>query len=235
MLFKDHYQNAPQKIQEVVDSFETAETLARIAADHSVDDNKGIGNRDLGRLTGRVLVGMIHPKDFVPSLAEKLDIKKDRAQEIAREVNQKIFSQVKNLLIEIHGLKNPSKNSQTLTSEQAPLTVPQKEKKIPPVPQAPAKQSSPKPTNPFEEKLRQTFAIPSSETRNKEEGPIAESSGVTKPASAKSLPADKQDSDEVKPVVAESFGGARPSSVENSGEVKKKEEIKNNPYLETID
>lgn len=136
MLFKDHYQNAPKKIQEIVDSFETSETLAQIAADHTIDNNKGIGNRDLGRLTGQVLVGMLHPKDFVPSLVEKLDIAKEKAQEIAKEVNQKIFSQVKDLLIEIHGLKKDEsspriplsdiKENSTHKKGSSEISVPQK-------------------------------------------------------------------------------------------------------------
>ena len=109
MLFKDYYQKTPKQIQEVVGSFETSETLAQIAVNHKVDNNKGVGNRDLGRLTGQVLVGMLHPKDFVPALVEKLEIPKERAQKIAKEVNQKIFSQVKDLLIEIYGLKKGEK------------------------------------------------------------------------------------------------------------------------------
>ena len=111
MLFKDYYQKTPKQIQEVVGSFETSETLAQIAVNHKVDNNKGVGNRDLGRLTGQVLVGMLHPKDFVPALVEKLEIPKERAQKIAKEVNQKIFSQVKDLLIEIYGLKKGGKNN----------------------------------------------------------------------------------------------------------------------------
>ncbi len=326
MLFKDHYQNAPQKIQEVVDSFETAETLAQIAADHSVDDNKGIGNRDLGRLTGRVLVGMLHPKDFVPSLVEKLEIPKERAQKIAKEVNQKIFSQVKDLLIELHGLNptpqkgtgftkkeekiihhtlsTPQKNSTTEdsgitkhaggeksrdslgisakssgeTKQKTIISVPQK-----PVPQAP-KETPPKSpnssesmkagdkqgssvtklTNPFEEKLRQTFVIPpknhfvhsghapknhfvhsghAPKNHSEDEGHAPKNS---LPLVSEQTPQDSIPKPPTSPSSPEKSLrslGARPekslrslgTSTEDSSTARKKEEIKNNPYLETIE
>ena len=133
MLFKDYYQKVPQKIQEITDSFETSDTLAQIAIDHSVD-NEGLANRELGRLTGQVLVGMLPPKNFVPALVEKLNIPKEKAQEIAKEINQKIFSQVKDLLIEIHGLKKTQKPAITESfgetkqkkEEPAEIKVPKK-------------------------------------------------------------------------------------------------------------
>ena len=52
------------------------------------------GLRVLPKETTNVLIGITHPKDFVPVLVEKLDIYREKAQEIAREVNRKIFSQV---------------------------------------------------------------------------------------------------------------------------------------------
>jgi len=134
MLFKDYYQNAPEKIQEWVDSFESSDLLAQIAANHGIDNGKGVGNRELGRLSGQVLVGMLHPKDFVPSLVEKLNVPKEKAQEIAKEVNQKIFSPVKDLLIELYKLE---KNEKTAVEEQKQEFLPKKEPVEIGVPQKP--------------------------------------------------------------------------------------------------
>ena len=294
MLFKDYYQKAPQKIQETVDSFGTAEALAQIAADHSVDDNKGVGNRDLGRLTGQVLVGMLHPKDFVPALVEKLEIPKERAQKIAKEVNQKIFSQVKDLLIELHGLKKEEKAiHQSLSTPAKPVATENSETKPSSATNLPAgrqgfgevkssslegavvKSTSTKSPNVIKKvnlpvPQKPSLPLPKKEV---EKSPVLEpvvpkpafaqslsadrqSSGKTKPTSATNLPAERKGSGEAKPknpfeeklrqtfTIPEENSIPKPPTapslnqdekIKNIGTEKKKEKIKNNPYLETIE
>ena len=323
---QEKFNEAPLKIQDIVMSVETSETLYGIEKKYEVYKEEN-GLRILPKETTRVLIGITHPRDFVPVLMEKLDVPKEKAQEIAKEVNQKIFSQVKDLLIEIHGLKK----TQTTTSETPPTSsgniptppvVPQKsptspqkkefaeikipkksenfpippkadEKKPPftkslpadgrgfskttpavPIPQVPqkkeivsktatmppipkppqdlnqladsAKKESPSPPtqeaglkNPFEEKLRQTFTIPEKIPLKKEDSEEAgltstETPGVTKPASTKSLPADRQGSSEAKPAFTTPEPLAKAGVAGSSNETKK-EEIKKNPYLETIE
>ena len=276
MLFKDYYQKAPDKIQETVDSFETAEALAQIAADHTIDNNKGVGNRDLGRLTGQVLVGMLHPKDFVPALVEKLEISKEKAQKIAKEVNQKIFSQVKDLLIELHGLKKEEKaihqslntptkpvvteNSEVKTSSATNLPAERKgfgEVKSSSLEGAVVKSTSTKSPNMIKKVAIPVPQKPSLPLPKKEVGksPVLEPV-VPKPAFAQSLPAERKGSGEAKPknpfeeklrqtfTIPEENSIPKPPTapslnqdekIKNIGTEKKKEEIKNNPYLETIE
>jgi hypothetical protein len=119
-MFDEYYQKAPEKIQEVVDSYETAEILGDIAREHHIDVD-GFGNPIVGRLTGRVLVGMIKPKDFIPSLEKELGVSNEMARAIAMEVNEKIFAPVKDLLMEVHGLgevkKEEKQTAETMASE----------------------------------------------------------------------------------------------------------------------
>lgn len=116
-LFQEKYNAAPKKIQEVTASEETSTTLADIAVAHQVDE-EGFGNPIIGRLVGQVLVGMLHPKDFVPSLEKELSVPKETAQKIAKEVNEKIFSQVKDELVKLHNLQQPSSTPQTPSPTQ---------------------------------------------------------------------------------------------------------------------
>ncbi|MCK5027030.1 MAG: hypothetical protein KAS07_01285, partial [Candidatus Pacebacteria bacterium] len=102
-LFQEKYNISPQKIQEAVDSNDAPEILADIALKNHIGD-MGLGNPILGRLVGEILVGLLHPKDFVPSLEKELEISNENARSIAKEVNEKIFSQVKDELIVMHNL-----------------------------------------------------------------------------------------------------------------------------------
>ncbi len=104
-LFQEKYNTAPKKIQEVVSSEDTSEILADIALKNGIGDN-GLGNPKLGRLVGNTLVGISHPKDFVPSLEKELSISNENAQNIAKEVNKKIFSQAKDELVVMYNLGN---------------------------------------------------------------------------------------------------------------------------------
>jgi hypothetical protein len=55
-------------------------------------------------LIGTVLLGDTHPKDFIPSLEKELRVSNEVARAIATEVNEKIFTPVKDLLIEMYQL-----------------------------------------------------------------------------------------------------------------------------------
>lgn len=109
-MFDEYYEKAPEEIKEVVDSYETATILGDIARENNVDVN-GFGNPVIGRLTGRILIGMINPKDFIPNLEKELDISNEKARIIAKEVNEKIFAPVKDFLIEIHQLGGVKKEA----------------------------------------------------------------------------------------------------------------------------
>lgn len=102
-LFQEKYAGSPGKIQGVVSSENASEVLADIALKNRIGDD-GLGNPNLGRLVGHVLVGLLHPKDFVPSLEKELGVSGETARNIAKEVNEKIFSQVKDELIVMYNL-----------------------------------------------------------------------------------------------------------------------------------
>ncbi len=155
-LFQEKYNISPQKIQEAVDSDDVPEILADIALKNHIGD-MGLGNPILGRLVGETLVGFLHPKDFVPSLEKELEISNENARSIAKEVNEKIFSQVKDELIVMHNLDG---------------THPPK-KEVPPSPAAQTEKDVYN-TSPelFEKKLQQSVVIQGEVTPQKKEAPI---------------------------------------------------------------
>jgi hypothetical protein len=101
---------------------------------------------------------MLHPKDFVPSLVEKLNVPKEKAQAIAKEVNQKIFSPVKDLLIELYKLE---KNEKTEVEEQKQEFLPKKESAEIGVPKKPEQQQPSKLKNfLFRKPQKQNLPLP---------------------------------------------------------------------------
>jgi hypothetical protein len=115
-LFQEKYDNAPKGIQEVIDSDDVSEILADIALKNGVGDD-GLGNPKLGRLVGYSLVGMLHPKDFIPNLEKDLGVSNETARTIAKDVNEKVFAPVKDLLVEMYGLGKINSS----TSEPSPV------------------------------------------------------------------------------------------------------------------
>ncbi|MCK5592293.1 MAG: hypothetical protein KAI72_10095 [Candidatus Pacebacteria bacterium] len=139
---QEKFNQAPLKIQDIVMSVETSEILYGIEKKYEVYKEED-GFRILPKETTKVLIGITHPKDFVPSLVEKLDIPRERAQEIAKEINQKIFSPVKDLLIEIHGLKKEGTKPRVPVSDiKENGTESVSKTTTPPVPTIPKKQDS---------------------------------------------------------------------------------------------
>ena len=134
-------------------------------------------------------------------MQNKLDISKEKAQEIAKEVNQKIFSQVKDLLIELHGLKK----TQTITSETpstlgnsipTPPIVPQKSPVLPQKKEAVSETKIPK-----KPKTVPKMPIAKKDTSGVKSGslpmPPIKDSGKKLPFT-KSLPTDRQSFGETK-------------------------------------
>ena len=88
---------------------------AMVAVDSSVVVKKIGENYKLSRahttiladVTGMVMLGITHPRDYTRHLIERLQLPKEKALVIAQEVNEQIFKPIRASLKKIHGIEDP--------------------------------------------------------------------------------------------------------------------------------
>ena len=91
----------PEDVKEAIFGVETSQTLQEIGKKHTLHVDK------LGELVnevGLVMVGITHPKDFIPNLVKRLQVDQLTARNIAEDINKQIFQKVRESLKKIHGL-----------------------------------------------------------------------------------------------------------------------------------
>jgi hypothetical protein len=91
----------PKEIQNTISSAEVAKTIQAIAQKHGLHVDK---TGELGDETGRVMLGVTHPKNFVANLTRRLGLSSEKATEIALDVNRQIFRPIRESLKKIHGI-----------------------------------------------------------------------------------------------------------------------------------
>ena len=95
------YKELPQDLQDSIFSEKTSDSIRSISTNYKLEIKKmGI----LADEIGLVLLGVLHPKDFITSLSEKLEIDRETAKQIASDVNQQIFQKVRVSLRKIHNI-----------------------------------------------------------------------------------------------------------------------------------
>ena len=92
----------PSEISEIVFSEKTPEQIAEICFSLGIPDEKRI--EKIAYQIGLVLLGKLPPESFAETLEKNLKLDKDIAEKISEEVNQLIFSQVKDELAKLYGV-----------------------------------------------------------------------------------------------------------------------------------
>lgn len=126
----------PEDLREAIFGAESSQILQEIGKKYALHIDK------LGELVnevGLVMVGITHPKDFIPNLAERLGVDKMTAKNIAQDVNAQIFAKVRESLKKIHGLSGEPEESKT---EAKPLEIYPVRDKTPMAPVPPAAEIS---------------------------------------------------------------------------------------------
>lgn len=112
MNFQENFQKLPTDIKTAIYSVETSQVIEQIADKHHLlIDKMGV----LAEETGLVMLGATHPKDFIRNLSDKLGVDRETARKVADDVNQQIFSKVRESLRALHGVadeKEANKNDQ---------------------------------------------------------------------------------------------------------------------------
>ncbi len=187
----------PEDVKDAIFSVNTAKIINEIGKKYGLHiDQMG----DLGTATGDILLGITRPTDFVDNLQTKLKIERVRASEVAAEINEKIFSKVRDSLRALRGDESAGKEvpNNAEKNENAQYT-PRKEDILEAIqrpemysrPQTPEIRSpidkaptptleveplipqKPKPTDLLSQKLSGPISIPKSET-NKSSDPYRE-------------------------------------------------------------
>lgn len=85
---------------DLVRSEDTASKIADICSVSEIDEEEKV--REIAYQTGRVLLGDLPPKKFQKILTEKINLSSFLARKIAREINESIFSSVRESLATLY-------------------------------------------------------------------------------------------------------------------------------------
>jgi len=127
----------PKDVQDAIMSMDNAKIIEAVGKKNGLNlEQISVLAEEVGALMG----GHAHPKDFIKNIREGLSVSDDLARAVAQEVNQQIFSKVRESLKKIHEVGEG----------------PEKKTEAPVIPEPVA----PKPS-PFEQKLEdKVFAPP---------------------------------------------------------------------------
>lgn len=94
------YEKLPQELKDALFDEETGNNI------YEVCKRNNLGNHleDIIELTGQVLVGLTLPQELSAEI-QKLNVKKETAELIAREINRLVFYPVKPVLEQLHQME----------------------------------------------------------------------------------------------------------------------------------
>lgn len=99
---QDQYEKLPDALKDAIFSTEVAEKIFETGKKHGLTIEK-IGF--LAEETGRVILGLTRPQEFVLILAERLGATADAAQKIASDINHQIFFPLREVLKTAHQIE----------------------------------------------------------------------------------------------------------------------------------
>ena len=93
------YEGLPQELKKVIFSKKTAEKILDICDKNRVEDSRV---SEIARYTGQVLLGILPPSEFQTTLEKELKLEKNLSKKLIQEINQLIFSPVKDILTKFY-------------------------------------------------------------------------------------------------------------------------------------
>ena len=111
-----------EKVVEIISAEETSSLISDICEKNNLEDEKKI--EDVAYRVGLVLLGKLPPDSLASSLEREVGIEAELANNIAQEINQSVFSQIKEELSEFYEAnpkkeEEPHKEPQPLPQETA--------------------------------------------------------------------------------------------------------------------
>lgn len=99
------YDELPENVQKALFATSTSDAIFEIGKKYGLIIEK-MG--ELADETGLVMLGMTKPSEFIRNLERRLGIETVKAKEIAQDINQKVFSPIRDSLKKIHGITAPT-------------------------------------------------------------------------------------------------------------------------------
>jgi hypothetical protein len=117
------YERLPEELKEAIFSEETGENIFKICSRYGIEEGERMSK--IAKYVGRVLMGVLPPNEFQQTLERELNLEKEVANGISREVEMLIFYPVRNPLKEIYKVEiappaRPTKIPSPETEEKPP-------------------------------------------------------------------------------------------------------------------
>jgi len=132
---KKRLQKLPEDLKDAIFSEENTTVLLAIGKKYNLPIDK-IG--ELSTATNYIILGAIKPGEYIAELAKRLEVDKEVARKIAHDVNEKIFSKIRESLKKIHKIDETSTSPEAFVDAKLVGKEPAvakamagKEKKIP--------------------------------------------------------------------------------------------------------
>ena len=95
------YKKLPEELQDLLSSEDMGDSLENICVKYNIlsylyDINDSVGN---------VLLGLLAPNKFEETIQKKINIDKEKAKSITREINRFVFYPVKSLLEDMYNME----------------------------------------------------------------------------------------------------------------------------------
>src|SRR3989344_2703836 len=95
------YMDIPEDVKKALFATTTSDAIFEVGKKHGLAIDK-MG--ELSDETGLVMLGMTKPSEYIKNLEKRLGVEAIKAKEIAEDINQKVFSPIRESLKKIHGI-----------------------------------------------------------------------------------------------------------------------------------
>ncbi len=98
----EKYKELPSDVRGAIFAVDSIASIEEIGKKYKLSVDK-IGN--LSNEIRMLMLGITEPPEFIPNISRRLGVDKNIAREITKEVNEKIFSKIRESLKKIHNIK----------------------------------------------------------------------------------------------------------------------------------
>ncbi len=112
----------PQELKHSIFSEDTADAISEACEKNDIEDQRV---SEVARYTGRVLMGILLPKDFEIALREKVGLSGEVAKNITSDISRLVFFPVKDAISDLHTRKaRPIAKNSTLDAQKEKTVEP---------------------------------------------------------------------------------------------------------------
>jgi hypothetical protein len=107
-----HFKEIADNVRDAMTSLESAEIIDELCKKFKLQEDQA---QEFASLVGLVMLGLLHPRDFIPTISEDVGVSMMVARDMAREVNERIFRSVRSELKMLYGIGDSSESVHVAT------------------------------------------------------------------------------------------------------------------------